>query len=165
PERGKIDRAISRHRSDRKRMSSVRAGGRQRAAVTEWSVEERFVSARGALTLVRLRPRTGRTHQLRVHLADLGFPLVGDKTYGRKRGGAGATKAGDPPKFRADAIRGAAARRLCRIVGCAAPGGSRKRRRANAEGLTSGGLKNSIFNKKTLNSILFPTRIRIHQAQ
>ncbi len=97
PERGKIDRAIGRHRSDRKRMSSVRAGGRQRAAVTEWSVEERFVSARGALTLVRLRPRTGRTHQLRVHLADLGFPLVGDKTYGRKRGGAGATKAGDSP--------------------------------------------------------------------
>lgn len=87
---GIIDRAIGRHRVDRKRMSTLNVAGRTREAITEWCVEERFSLASKSnvsrtATLVRLRPRTGRTHQLRVHFADIGHPLVGDKVYGRKR--------------------------------------------------------------------------------
>ena len=86
---GAIDRAIGRHRSDRKRMSSVRAQARMRAALTEWRVEDVFPSgaARGRfarVSLLRLRPHSGRTHQLRVHLADEAHPVVGDPLYGPK---------------------------------------------------------------------------------
>jgi 23S rRNA pseudouridine1911/1915/1917 synthase len=99
-DRGTIDRAIGRHRSDRKRMSSLHMGGRAREAITEWWVEERFAfdhhsAPLRAVTLLRLRPRTGRTHQLRVHLADMGNPLIGDKVYGRKRNGNAAKLVGD----------------------------------------------------------------------
>jgi 23S rRNA pseudouridine1911/1915/1917 synthase len=51
-------------------------------AMTEAVVERRFVRAEGRFALVRALPRTGRTHQIRVHLAHAGFPLVGDKIYG-----------------------------------------------------------------------------------
>lgn len=97
PAQGRIDRPIGRHRSNRKRMSSLHVLNKARPALTEWRVLEYFATAqqksRGAVSFVRLLPRTGRTHQLRVHLADMGFPLIGDKVYGRKRTGA-APRAG-----------------------------------------------------------------------
>ena len=100
PEEGRIDRPIGRHRSDRKRMSSLRILNKSREASTEWRVEERFAWNHGPahinLSFVRLRPRTGRTHQLRVHLADMGYPLVGDKIYGRKRTKLSLNPGGDP---------------------------------------------------------------------
>ena len=86
---GAIDRPIGRHRSDRKKMSSIRALARVRAAQTEWRVEEVFPSgaSRGRfahVSLLRLRLHSGRTHQIRVHLADEGHPVVGDPVYGPK---------------------------------------------------------------------------------
>jgi 23S rRNA pseudouridine1911/1915/1917 synthase len=74
--RGVVDRPIARHPVHRKRMA-VRAGGR--AARTRYEVVERFACA----TLVRLFPESGRTHQIRVHLAALGHPVLGDAIYGR----------------------------------------------------------------------------------
>ena len=89
PAAGRIERPIGRHRSDRKRMSSRNVGNHSRAALTEWQLLEWFAlprgKSRGGASLVRLRPFTGRTHQLRVHCADMGFPLIGDKVYGKKR--------------------------------------------------------------------------------
>jgi 23S rRNA pseudouridine1911/1915/1917 synthase len=89
-ETGVIDRPIGRHRSDRKRMSSVRANLRAREALTEWRAEDFFPVGRpgdrfSCVTLIRLMPRSGRTHQLRVHLADEGHPVIGDPVYGPKR--------------------------------------------------------------------------------
>src|SRR5215510_2748093 len=74
---GVIDAAVGRHPLHRQKMSTFTRVGRQ--AVTEFRVLERF----GLYTLVQLRPRTGRTHQIRVHMATIGHPLLGDPTYGR----------------------------------------------------------------------------------
>ena len=87
---GIIDRPIGRHRWDRKRMSSIHTGVRKRKAITEWRVENSFQSKEPgrvpwSVSLLKLTPRTGRTHQIRVHLADLGHPIVGDRVYGAKR--------------------------------------------------------------------------------
>jgi len=72
---GTIDAPIDRHPTDRVRMS-VREGGRD--AVTHYRVIKRF----RANTHVRVQLETGRTHQIRVHLAHAGFPIVGDRVYG-----------------------------------------------------------------------------------
>jgi len=75
---GTIAEPIGRHRTLRTRMA-VRADGRP--AVTHYRVERRF----RAHTLVRITLETGRTHQIRVHLAQIGFPVVGDPVYGGRR--------------------------------------------------------------------------------
>jgi 23S rRNA pseudouridine1911/1915/1917 synthase len=75
---GVIDRPIGRHPTDRKKMSS--RSGRGRRAVTRWQVLKRF--DRDRLTLLELTLETGRTHQIRVHFADMNLALVGDPVYG-----------------------------------------------------------------------------------
>jgi 23S rRNA pseudouridine1911/1915/1917 synthase len=75
---GKIDAPISRHPVDRKRMDVSTKNGRQ--AVTHFKVLERFKDA----TFVQMTLETGRTHQIRVHMAYIGHPILGDEVYGRK---------------------------------------------------------------------------------
>ncbi|MBL6614075.1 MAG: RluA family pseudouridine synthase [Reyranella sp.] len=81
--KGTIEAAIGRHPVDRKRMTVRRSGGR--AALTEYWVERRFGPPQAPIaSLVGARLGTGRTHQVRVHLAHIGCPVVGDPVYGRK---------------------------------------------------------------------------------
>lgn len=76
---GTIERPISRHPVERKKMSTLNPNGRP--AVTRWKVRERFPVA----TLLELDLKTGRTHQIRVHCAAEGYPLIGDTVYGGRR--------------------------------------------------------------------------------
>ncbi len=72
---GTVDAPIGRHKTDRKRMAVVENG---RRAVTHWRVLERF----GTETLLDVSLETGRTHQIRVHMAYIKHPIVGDEVYG-----------------------------------------------------------------------------------
>jgi len=80
---GRVRLAIGRHPVDRKRMSTRSRAGRE--AETAWCVRQAFAGA----SLLELRLHTGRTHQIRVHCAAIGHPILGDPVYGRR--------AGDPP--------------------------------------------------------------------
>ena len=72
---------------------SVRArSGRE--AITNWRVEERFPGSRAAL--LEIRPETGRTHQIRVHLSASGLPIWGDPVYGKGRAAAAPRDGGAP---------------------------------------------------------------------
>ena len=90
---GVIDLPIGRSRSDfRKKLASDSAKGELREAITEYKVLERFGSVRHSMsntgrpyTLVEAYPKTGRTHQIRVHFKAVGHPIVCDSLYGGKR--------------------------------------------------------------------------------
>ena len=76
---GTVDAPIGRHPNDRKKMAVTHQNSRN--AVTHWSVLERY---RG-YTHVRCKLETGRTHQIRVHMAHIGHPLLGDEVYGHAK--------------------------------------------------------------------------------
>jgi len=78
-DRGVISAPIGRHETQRQKMAVVRHGGRE--AHTHYRVLERF----GDYTLLECRLETGRTHQIRVHMAHIGHPVVGDPVYGRAK--------------------------------------------------------------------------------
>ena len=75
---GTVNAPIGRHPADRKKMAVVADG---RPAVTHWAVLERFPG----YTYVECRLETGRTHQIRVHMAYIGHPILGDTVYGNKK--------------------------------------------------------------------------------
>lgn len=77
---GSVDAPIGRHPTQRTRMAVVEGG---RDARTHYVIRERFAAA----TLVECKLETGRTHQIRVHMASIGHPLVGDPVYGKRRSG------------------------------------------------------------------------------
>ncbi len=84
-EAGTVEAPIGRHPTDRKKMCVTARGGKE--AVTHWEVVARY---RG-YTHVRCRLETGRTHQIRVHMAHIGHPILGDSVYGRKKPELGQT--------------------------------------------------------------------------
>jgi 23S rRNA pseudouridine1911/1915/1917 synthase len=84
---GTIDAAIGRHPVDRKRMAVRATSGRR--AVTEYWLEKRFgPPLKPVASLMGAKLQTGRTHQVRVHLAHIGCPVIGDPVYGRRRNSA-----------------------------------------------------------------------------
>jgi len=99
PPVGLIEGNIGRHRTDRKRMAVVVSGGKP--AATRYRVLERFGEpTRPRASLIEAELLTGRTHQVRVHLAHRGHPLIGDPVYGRGR----ITRGGNVPAFGRQAL-------------------------------------------------------------
>jgi len=78
---GVVDQRIGRHRRDRKRMTIRTHSGRE--ARTNWRVVERYPAS--GISRLEIRPETGRTHQIRVHLSSRGMPVAGDPVYGRPK--------------------------------------------------------------------------------
>ena len=78
---GDIDAPIGRSQTDRKKMAVVKSGGKE--AFTHFRVLKRFEEDK--LTYIECRLKTGRTHQIRVHMAHIGHPLLGDEVYGPSR--------------------------------------------------------------------------------
>jgi 23S rRNA pseudouridine1911/1915/1917 synthase len=100
---GTVDEPIGRHRSQRTRMA-VRADGRP--SVTHYRLMKRF----RAHTLLHVELESGRTHQIRVHLAHIGYPVVGDPVYGGRRrvpGGASPAVIAELDKFNRQALHAA----------------------------------------------------------
>lgn len=83
PRRGRINQPLGRHPGDRLRMACVPTG---KPAVTDYEVVQTFAETH---SLVELQLHTGRTHQIRVHLTWLGYPIVGDPVYGKSGGAFG----------------------------------------------------------------------------
>jgi 23S rRNA pseudouridine1911/1915/1917 synthase len=77
--RGRIETLMGRHTVRRQKMAVLKEGGRE--AVSNFQTLEKL----GETTLVEVKIETGRTHQIRVHMAHLGHPIVGDSVYGRAR--------------------------------------------------------------------------------
>ncbi len=84
PLSGVIETQIGRSSSDRKKMAVLKSGGKR--AETHYRVVK--ILAGGLLSLVECSLKTGRTHQVRVHMTSIGHPLIGDKVYGRPPKGA-----------------------------------------------------------------------------
>ena len=81
PDSGTIDEPLGRDEASRVAIKDcVRADGS--ASQTDFTVAERLERAEGKFSLLRVRPRTGRKHQIRIHLSHIGHPIVGDKLYG-----------------------------------------------------------------------------------
>lgn len=80
---GRIENLIGRHPVDRKRMAIVQRNGK--SAITNWKVLSTLSESREkGYSLIECRIETGRTHQIRVHMASLGTPVIGDKQYGKQ---------------------------------------------------------------------------------